>query len=363
MGRFLQQVFGARAVAGGLARLAISAGSLLLAPPVMAEPIRGAGSTFAAPIIAKWAENYETARMDDGDFSSPDWTVDYELVGSLAGLMRLDQPEMDFAATDVPVSHEELSKLGRQQFPIVLGSVAIAVNLDGIETGRINLTGPLLANIYLGKIQSWADPAIKVVNPDINLPDLKISPVSRKDGSGTTFMFTEYLSSASPEWKAAYGADTRIAWPAGTSVEGTQDLLRTVLATKGAIAYADFGQVERANLPYAVVQNKAGRFVRPGPDGVRAAASATLWDEANDFSVSLTDQPGEGAYPISGATFAVVPVTGQQPNRYHRVRDFFRLAFEAGSGDAEALGYVPLPPQLVSRVVKYWLAEDVSASQ
>lgn len=363
MGRFFQQVRRARTAASRFVGLAAVVGSLLVGPAAMAEPIRGAGSTFAAPIIAKWAEIYEKARMDDGDFSSPDWTVDYELVGSLAGLMRLDQPEMDLAATDVPVSHEELLKLGRQQFPIVLGSVAIAVNLDGIEKGRVNLTGPLLANIYLGKIQSWADPAIKEVNPDINLPELKISPINRKDGSGTTFMFTEYLSSASPEWKAAYGADTLIAWPIGTGVEGTQDLIRAVQATKGAIAYADFGQVERANLPYAAVQNKAGQFVKPGPDGVRAAASATLWDEAKDFSVSLTDQPGEAAYPISGATFAVVPAKGQAPSRYHRVYDFFRLAFETGTKDAEALGYVPLPPQLVSQIVKYWLQQDVSASQ
>ncbi|MGZ2424233.1 phosphate ABC transporter phosphate-binding protein [Rhizobium laguerreae] len=233
MERFFRQVHRVTTAAAGFSGLAAVVGSLFIAPAAMAEPIRGAGSTFAAPIIAKWAEIYEKARMDDGDFSSPDWTVDYELVGSLAGLMRLDQPELDFAATDVPVSHDELLKHGRQQFPIVLGSVAIAVNLDGIDKGRINLTGPLLANIYLGKIQSWADPAIKAINPEISLPDQKISPVSRKDGSGTTFMFTEFLSSASPEWKAAHGADTLIAWPVGTSVEGTGDLIRAVQATKG----------------------------------------------------------------------------------------------------------------------------------
>ncbi|ANP85533.1 phosphate ABC transporter substrate-binding protein PstS [Rhizobium leguminosarum] len=363
MERFFRQVHRVTTAAAGFGGLAAVVGSLFIAPAAMAEPIRGAGSTFAAPIIAKWAEIYEKARMDDGDFSSPDWTVDYELVGSLAGLMRLDQPELDFAATDVPVSHDELLKHGRQQFPIVLGSVAIAVNLDGIDKGRINLTGPLLANIYLGKIQSWADPAIKAINPEISLPDQKISPVTRKDGSGTTFMFTEFLSSASPEWKAAHGADTLIAWPVGTSVEGTGDLIRAVQATKGAIAYADFGQVERANLPYAAVRNKSGQFVKPGPDGVRAAAGTVSWDEAKDFSVSLTDQPGEAVYPISGATFAVVPMKGQAPNRYRRVHDFFRLAFETGSKDAEALGYVPLPPQLVSQIVKYWLKHDASASQ
>ncbi|WP_105383082.1 phosphate ABC transporter substrate-binding protein PstS [Neorhizobium alkalisoli] len=361
MERFFRQMQGPNAATarrGGV----ILASLLLSASATMADPIRGAGSTFAAPIIAKWAENYEQARMDDGDFSSPDWTVDYEPVGSLAGLMRLDQPELDFAASDVPVSHEELAKRGRQQFPIVLGSVAIAVNLDGIEKGGINLTGPILADIYLGKIKSWADPAIKTVNPDIAFPDLAISPITRKDGSGTTFMFTEYLSSTSPEWKATHGFDTLIAWPVGRGVEGTRDLIRAVQATKGAIAYADFGQVERANLPFAAIGNKAGKFVKPGPEGVRAAASATVWDEAKDFAMSLTDQPGEGAYPISGATFAIVS-TKIGSNRVGRVRDFFRLAFENGSKDAEALGYVPVTPQVVSQVVKYWLKNDTAASQ
>lgn len=362
MERFFRQMQGLATATAHIFGGALFAGLLLSTPVAMADPIQGAGSTFAAPIIAKWAQIYKTARMDDGDFSSPDWTVDYELVGSLAGLMRLDQPELDFAATDVPVSHEELAKHGRQQLPIVLGSVAIAVNLDGIGKGQINLTGPILADIYLGKIRSWTDPAIKAVNPDLALPDLAISPVTRKDGSGTTFMFTEYLSSTSPEWKAAHGSDTLIAWPVGTGVEGTQDLIRAVQATKGAIAYADFGQVERANLPYAAIGNKAGQFVKPGPDGVRAAASSTSWDEAKDFAVSLTDQPGEAAYPISGATFAVVSKR-IGANRIGRVQDFFRLAFEKGGKDAEALGYVPVPPQVVSQIVKYWLKSDTAASQ
>ncbi|WP_105402730.1 MULTISPECIES: phosphate ABC transporter substrate-binding protein PstS [Neorhizobium] len=361
MERFFRQMRGLSAAAAHLCGLIAIA--LVLCPTVVtADPIRGAGSTFAAPIIARWAENYEKARMDDGDFSSPDWTVDYELVGSLAGLMRLDQPELDFAASDVPVSHEELAKHGRQQFPIVLGSVAVAVNLDGIEKSGINLTGPVLADIYLGKIKSWADPAIKAANPNIAFPDLAISAVTRKDGSGTTFIFTEYLSSVSPEWKATHGADTLIKWPVGASVEGTQDLIRAVQATKGAIAYADFGQVKRANLPYAAIGNKAGKFVTPGPEGVRAAASAASWDEAKDFAVSLTDQPAEGAYPIAGATFAVVS-RKIGPNRFGRVQDFFRLAFENGGKDAEALGYVPVTPQMVSQIVKYWLKKDTAASQ
>ncbi|MGH6858925.1 MAG: phosphate ABC transporter substrate-binding protein PstS [Phyllobacterium sp.] len=330
---------------------------VLASPAAWGEPIRGAGSTFAAPILAKWAERYRAARMDGGDFRSPDWTVDYELVGSLAGVMRLDQPELDFAATDVPLSHAELVKHGRQQFPIVLGSVAIAVNLDGVAPGRLNLSGPVLADIYLGKIRSWSDPAIRTINPELALPDLEISPVHRKDGSGTTHMFTTYLSSVSAEWKAKYGADTLIAWPRGTSVEGTQDLIRAVKATKGAIAYAESGQVERAGLAVSAIRNKSGKFVQPGPEGVRAAQNAVDWLKADDFAVSLTDRPGDAAYPICGATFAVVPIAGRASGRPRRVHDFFRLAYEAGGRDAEALRYVPLPEPLVSAIEKYWLTQ------
>ncbi len=337
----------------GIFVLAITIFVVLLSPAARAEPIRGAGSTFAAPIIAKWAENYKASRTDGGDFTSPDWTVDYELVGSLAGVMRLSQPEMDFAATDVPLSHAELAKHGLQQFPIVLGSVAIAINLEGID--RLNLSGPLLADIYLGKIQSWSDPAIKQLNPEQNLPDIKISPIHRKDGSGTTYMFSSYLSSKNDEWKAKYGADTLIAWPWGTSVEGTQDLILAVKATKGAIAYAEYGQVERGDLTVAAIENKSGKFVMPGPEGVRAAQAAVDWTKAEDFALSLTDQPGEATYPICGATYAVVAIEGRSPGRYRRVHDYFRLAFESGGRDAQALRYVPLSEPLVSRIKQYWL--------
>lgn len=336
--------------------LAIAAvvGAGFTASSAVAEPIRGAGSTFAAPVIGKWARLYKDARADGGDYFTLDWTVDYERVGSLGGLMRLAQPEMDFAATDVPVPPAELARQGRQQFPIVMGGIAIVANLDGVQPGTLRLTGAVLADIFLGKIKSWSDPAIKALNPDLTLPDLKISVVHRQDGSGSTFVLTQYLSAVSDDWKTRLGADTLIAWPAGTGAEGTQNLLRAVAATKGAIAYAEYGQVERAGLPFALMQNKAGRFTRPDPAGVQAAASAVAWDKVEHFGASLIDQPGEAAYPISTATFAVVPVADRSPHRSARVHDFFRLAFEEGADDAEGLGYVPLPAPLVRLVEKYW---------
>lgn len=281
-----------------------------------AEPIRGAGSTFAAPAIAEWSQAYQDARADGGDFISPDWTVDYELVGSLAGVMRLDQTELDFAATDVPINPAELEKHGREQFPIVFGSVAVVANIDGFENGAF------LDRFWPISI-SARDPAIRALNPDAVLPDLKISVLYRKDGSGTTFVFTKYLSAVSADWKKAHGADTLIAWPLGTGAEGTQELIRAVRTIKGAIAYAEYGQVERAGLPSASLQNKADRFIRPGPDGVRAAINAIAWERAPHFNATLTDLLGEGAYPMTAATFAVVPVEERSVERYGRVHDLF----------------------------------------
>ncbi|MFM9975802.1 MAG: phosphate ABC transporter substrate-binding protein PstS [Beijerinckiaceae bacterium] len=319
-----------------------------------AEPIRGAGSTFAAPVIAKWSRNYQLMRADGGDFLSPDWLVDYELVGSLAGVMRLGQPELDFAATDVAQSPDDLKKRGQTQFPIVIGGVAIVVNIDGVTAGGLRLTGPLLADIYLGKIQNWSDPAIKAVNPDVALPDLRISVLHRKDGSGTTFTLTQYLSAVSADWKTKYGADLLISWPLGTSAEGTQGLVRAVKATKGSISYIEYGQVTRAGLAFATIQNRSGRFVKPDQAGVQAAANAVPWANTKDFFAQLTDQPGDAAYPLAAATFAVVPSASRSSASVNRVHDVFRLAFDKGGDDAAALGYVPLPAPLVEQIKSYW---------
>jgi phosphate transport system substrate-binding protein len=328
----------------------------------MAEPIRGAGSTFAAPIIAKWAKIYQDARTDGGSYVSPDWTVDYERVGSLGGLMRLHQPELDFAASDVPVTPDELGRRGYRQFPIVMGAIAIVTNLDGLPPDGLRLSGPVLADIFLGKIQSWSDPAIRSLNPQVELPDLPIVAIHRQDGSGSTFVLTEYLSAASEEWKAKYGADMLVAWPLGRSVKGTQDLLQAVRTIKGAISYAEYGQAARASLPSALILNKAGRFAKPDPEGVRAAADAIDWTQTKHFHASLTDRAGEKAYPITTATFVIVPVSQLSPERIRRVEDLFRLAFAQGREDATALGYVPLPASLVAEVERSWADDNQTTS-
>ena len=325
------------------------------ASAAQAEPIQGAGSTFAAPAIGKWAKNYQIARTDGGDFTSPDWTVDYEPVGSLAGVLRLIQPEMDFGATDAPLPPEEIAKRGYAQFPILIGGVAIVANIPDVKAGALKLTGQQIADIYLGKIQNWSDAAIKETNPDLKLPDLRISVLHRKDGSGTTAVFTQFLSNASSEWKSKLGSDQLMSWPIGAGIEGTQGLTRAVGSATGSIAYVEYGQVQRAGLAYAQIKNKAGRFVKPERAAFQAAASAIDWSKTKDFYQQLNDQPGDASYPLTAATFAVTPNGRISSGRLRRVHDFFRLAFEAkGAEDASGLGYVPLPPALVDMVHRYW---------
>jgi phosphate transport system substrate-binding protein len=343
-----------------LARLSGAVLLLCFAGQAQSDPIQGAGSTFAAPIIQKWSRDYEAARTDGGDFTSPDWKVDYELVGSLAGIMRLDQPELDFAATDVPLAPAELAKHGRQQFPIVMGGIAVVAHLDGVDPGSLRLSGPVLAGIYLGKIARWSDPAIRALNPQLQLPDSDITVLHRQDGSGSTFAFTQFLAAASPEWKEKVGADTLVTWPIGTGAEGTAALLSALGTTKGAIGYADFGQAQRAKLAFAAIANKAGQFVTPEPAGVAAAASSADWSGTNGFAASLGDGGADGAYPLSVATFAVLPVAGRPAQRYRRVHDLFRVAFSDGAEQARALGYVPLPPELVSKIESYWATVPVA---
>jgi len=322
--------------------------------PAAADPIHGAGSTFAYPIIAKWSQAYKIAQIGDSDFVSQDDRIDYEPIGSLGGIMRLGQPEIDFAASDVPLPPEELTKLGYVQFPIVMGGLAPVINLDGIEPGALKLTGPLLADIYLGKIQNWSDPAIQAVNAGLPLPDLRINVIHRSDGSGSTYNWTSFLSAASAEWKSKYGADTLISWPLGTSVEGSSGMVAKVRETKGAIGYAEYGQLTRASLNYASVQNPAGQFVRPEPQSFQAAAAHIDWVNAQDFHVSLVNAAGADAYPITAATFIIMQQTPRSSSRLRQTLWFFSFAIEQGAGDAAALGYVPLPETLVSQVKAYW---------
>ncbi len=263
--------------------------SLLGSTIAQAEPIRGAGSTFAAPIIQKWSQNYRTLRTDGGDFVSSDWRVDYELLGSVAGVMRLAQPEMDFAASDQPLSPADLAKRGYVQFPVVIGGVAVVANLEGIAPGQLKLSGAVIADIYLGKVTNWSENSIKVLNPDLKLPDLPIRVLHRRDGSGTTFTFTQCLSNSSGEWKVRLGADTVLSWPTGQGFEGSQGMINQLRSTRGTIGYVEYGQVRRAQLDDLQVDNWTGRFVRPEAATFQATANAANWGAAQDFFLYLSD--------------------------------------------------------------------------
>jgi phosphate transport system substrate-binding protein len=344
-----------------LVKLAV-AGALLasFAAPAHAEPITGAGSSFAFPIIGKWAQNYRVAKSDGAEMTPLDIGVDYEPIGSLGGEVRVTQRATEFGASDRPLSSEELQRSALIQFPIVMGGIVPVVNIDGVGPGQIRMTGPLLADIYLGKIKLWSDPAIRAANPELKLPDAPISVIYRSDGSGTTFNWTDYLAKTSPEWRDKVGVNTQVPWPVGAGAERTQGVAETVKRTKNAIGYVEFGQVVRAGLAYAQVQNKAGNFVKPDPASFSAAAASAEWAKAKDFSLMLSDAPGAEAYPIVATTFALVPKP--RTRRTQEVLDFFRLSFEAGAADATTLGYVPLPETLVKQVKDYWAASMKAGS-
>ncbi|CAH1689025.1 Phosphate-binding protein PstS [Hyphomicrobiales bacterium] len=328
--------------------------SLIFSPIAGAEPIRGAGSTFAAPIINKWSHDYEAFRTDGGDYTSPDWQVDYEPVGSLAGVMRLNQPDVDFAATDAPLLPEELNQRGWAQFPIVMGGITVVANLDGVGAGQLRLSAPVLADIYLGKITNWSDPAIKALNPGLSLPDATIEVLHRQDGSGSTLTFTTFLSSTSPEWKDKYGANTLIPWPRGRGERGTGGLAALAAATKNSIAYLEYGQVIRAGMPFVSLENSSGTFVRPGPESFRAGLAKAGWKPSAEASADRVKPAEANAYPMVVVTYAVLP-KDRGPQRINRVLDLFRLAFKQGGDEAVALGYIPVSTELADQIDAYWV--------
>ena len=338
-----------------LARCLVLA-TILLSSSAQAELITGAGSTFAFPAIGKWAQTYRAAKTDGADFIPHDIGVDYEPIGSLGGEVRVNQRGIDFGATDRPLSPDELERQGLGQFPIVMGGVVPVVNIDGVSAGQIRFTGAVLADIYLGRITSWSNPAIKAINPDLKLPDARINVLFRSDGSGTTYNFASYLARVSSDFREKVGADTLVKWPTGTGAEGNQGVGNAVLRVKNSIGYVEYGQVLRALLSYGLVQNQAGNFVKPDAASLQAAAASADWSKTKDFSHLLIDAPGAQSYPIAATTFALMPKQPRSTARSREALSFFRLSLDTGAQDAAALGYVPLPPALVNQVKDYWAA-------
>jgi phosphate transport system substrate-binding protein len=309
-----------------------------------ADPM-GAGSTFVTPILTKWAADYR-ARTGKA--------VNYQSIGSGGGITQIKARSIDFAATDMPLAPDELRKLGLAQFPLVIGGVVPVINLDGIKSGQMRFSGPVLADIYLGKIKVWNDPAIQRLNPGLKLSATPIVVAHRLDGSGTTFNWANYLAKASPEWKDKVGEGTTVKWPLGLGGKGNEGVAVFVRQTTGAIGYVEYAVALKTKLAYGMVQNSAGQFPTPNMQSFQAAAAGASWDKADDFYLVITDAPGETAYPITATTFVLMHKQPRNPDAAMQALDFFKWSIESGQPQAEALDYVPLPNGLVRRIEDYW---------
>ena len=317
---------------------------------VHAQDVTGAGASFPAPLYAKWASDYHKATGQK---------VNYQSVGSGAGIRQVDAKTVDFGASDMPLKDEELAKKGQLQFPTVIGGVVPVINIKGIAPGQLKLSGAVLANIYLGKINKWSDPAIKSLNPGLNLPDATIAPVRRADGSGTTFIFTNYLSKVSTEWKDKVGEGTAVNWPTGAGGKGNEGVAAFVGRLPNSIGYVEYAYVKQNKMNYALLQNKAGNFLTPDDTTFKAAAAGANWSKS--FYQILTDQPGKDAWPMTGATFILMHKVQDKPAQAAAALKFFSWAYQNGDKTADDLDYVPMPANAKLLISKSWAAiQDVS---
>jgi phosphate transport system substrate-binding protein len=313
------------------------------ATSVSAQQITGAGATFPAPLYAKWADAYNKATGV---------RVNYQSVGSGAGLRQIRGKTVDFGASDMPLTDEELAKDGLIQFPMVIGGVVPVINVAGIQTRQLRLTGPLLGDIYLGKITKWNDPAIAALNPGVKLPDAQIAVVRRADGSGTTFIFTNYLSKVNADWKSKVGEGTAVNWPTGAGGKGNEGVAAFVQRLPNSIGYVEYAYAKQNKLAYALMQNSVGTFVAPEDDSFKAAAAGADWKKS--FHQILTNQPGKDAWPITGATFIMMHAKQDKPQQAEGALKFFNWAYSNGDKMSEELDYVPLPPAVEDLVRQSW---------
>jgi len=329
--------------------LALSALALTAAShSSMAVDITGAGATFPYPIYAKWAEAYKAKTGNN---------LNYQSIGSGGGIRQIQNKTVDFGASDMPLKPEELDKSGLMQFPTVVGGDVPVVNLPGIKPGEIRLTGPVLADIYLGKIKKWNDPVLTSLNPGVKLPDQDVTVVHRSDGSGTTFIWVNYLSKVSPEWKEKVGEGTSVNWPAGVGGKGNEGVASYVQRISGAIGYVEYAYALQNKLVHTLVKNRDGNFVSPNIESFRAAAAGAQWDKAPGMYLILTDQSGKNSWPVSGATFILVYKSQEKPDRAKEVLKFFDWAYASGDKLAMDLDYVPLPDSVVKLIQGSWKSD------
>ena len=315
------------------------------ATAAFATDITGAGATFPYPVYAKWAEAYKKATGVG---------MNYQSIGSGGGIKQIEAKTVDFGASDMPLTPEDLQKNGLMQFPAIMGGVVPVVKLEGVQPGQLHFTGQLLADIYLGKVTKWNDQEIAKLNPGVKLPATEITVVHRSDGSGTNFLWTNYLSQVSPEFKSKVGEGTSVNWPGGVGGKGNEGVASYTQKIDGALGYVEYAYAKQNKLTYALMQNKSGKFVAPTDETFAAAAANADWKGTPGMRVILTNQPGDKAWPITGASFILLHKKAEKPEATREVLKFYDWAFKNGKQMAESLDYVPMPETVVQTIHASW---------
>ncbi|QDM00016.1 phosphate ABC transporter substrate-binding protein PstS [Rhodopseudomonas palustris] len=326
----------------------VAAGMVAASTSAFAADITGAGASFPFPIYSKWADAY---KKETGN------GLNYQSIGSGAGIKQIIAKTVTFGATDAPLKPEQLEKEGLAQWPMVMGAIVPVMNIEGIKPGEMVLDGNTLAKIYLGEIKAWNDPAIAKLNPKLKLPTDAIAVVRRSDGSGTTFNFTDYLSKVSADWKSKVGSGTAVEWPVGVGAKGNEGVAGNISQTKNSIGYVEYAYAKQNKLTYASMINSAGKTVQPTMASFQAAAANADWAKAPGYYLILTNQPGDASWPIAAATFILMHKDATDKAASTEALKFFKWAFEKGGKMAEELDYVPMPDSVVKQVEKTWASE------
>jgi phosphate transport system substrate-binding protein len=332
-------------MAGAIVAAATSAASAI--------DISGAGATFPYPIYAKWADAY---KKETGV------GLNYQSIGSGGGIKQIEAKTVVFGATDAPLMGNELDKNGLVQFPMVMGGIVPVLNLDGVSQGSLVFDGPTLAKVFLGQVKSWDDPAIKALNPGVTLPRQAIAVVHRSDGSGTTFNFTDYLAKVSPEWKSKVGSATAVEWPVGIGAKGNEGVANNVAQTRGSIGYVEYAYAKQNKLNFTKMINKDGKTVAPLSDTFQAAAANADWNSVPGYGVILSNQPGAQSWPMTAATFILIPKQPKDGAAAGEALKFFAWAYAKGDKMAEELDFVPMPVNVVNAIEGVWAKEIKDAS-
>ena len=331
-----------------LSRYAVLACATLVSVGAAAAQLTGAGATFPYPIYAKWANAYKEATGIG---------LNYQSIGSGGGIKQITAKTVDFGASDAPLTPDRLDKEGLIQFPAIMGGVVPVHNVKGVAAGELRLSGSVLGDIYLGKVKRWNDPAIARLNGGVKLPDQAISGVHRSDGSGTTFLFTNYLSKVSGEWKSSVGEGTAVKWPTGVGGKGNEGVANYVGRIDGSIGYVEYAYAKQNRLRFAQLSNREGQFVSPGEETFKAAAAGADWAKAPGMYLILTDQAGKQSWPITGASFILMHKVQEKPENGRQVLKFFEWSFKKGDKMASDLGYVSMPNSVVQLIENQWKSE------